>query len=142
MAGGIHKPAARLSSLSERSLKASKKLDPAPLLARIRLSDRLTITIKAKLQTIPKTGSTARESRGGVHARQVVVGDTGRGPDPGGRPARPFNQASGRLHLPDLPLQGPKGNTNNRPPFLPAKSHPTIPRPRHPRLPGQHHSRQ
>src|SRR5437868_7596259 len=87
----FEKPAARLSNLSERSLKASKRIDPASPLARVRLSDRLTITNKAKLQTVPKAGSTARESRGGVHARQVVVGDTGRGPDPGGRPARPFH---------------------------------------------------
>src|SRR5258707_13738793 len=85
----FEKPAARLTNLSERSLKVSKRIDPSRPLARVRLSDRLTITNKAKLQTSPKAGSTARESRGGVHARQVVVADCGRGPHPGGRPRRP-----------------------------------------------------
>ena len=62
----------------------------------------------------------------------------GRGPDPGGRPARPFHPDRRRHPDPGRPLQGRQGQHHERPALHPAQCHAADPRPRHPRRPRLH----
>ena len=62
----------------------------------------------------------------------------GRGPDPGGRPARPLHPDRRRHPDPGCPLQGRQGQHHERPALHPAERHRADPRPRHPRRPRLH----
>ena len=97
---------------------------PAPH-PRAALSDRLTITNKAKLQTSPKTGFNGEGISGAIPAWQVVFGDAGRGLI---RADRPPTQAAGGIRIEDISFKGPGDNTMGALLHIPPNTTPQIAR--------------